>query len=152
MRGTLITLLIVIGLFGCNDEYKRDYELVNFMEQNIVNQKLLTEKNILIIIPMEGCGECIDPLVKHFNTQDTIDEKLKIFITSFSKKQININFEKTVIKANNVWIDKNGELQRFVNIVNTSPVIYFIENKKIISKFKHSKDNHDKLMSKVKKF
>lgn len=152
MKGTLLTLLIVLGLFSCNDEYKRDYELVNFIEQNIVNQKLLTENNLLIIIPMEGCSECIDPLVKYLNTQDTIDEKLKIFITSFSKKQINIKFERTVLKANNVWIDKNGELQRFVNIVNTSPVIYFIRNKEIIKKFNHNEENHNKIMELMEEF
>ncbi|MBN2664613.1 MAG: hypothetical protein JXR68_13270 [Bacteroidales bacterium] len=88
-------------------------------------------KQIIVIIPGDGCSVCINEAETYL--EEFIDDERFGFIFSaiYNYKDIKIKYRHIDLKKSNVAIDKDNLLVKH-KILLTSPILIFIDNKRVV--------------------
>lgn len=119
----LLCLITFMG-YGCiSDENRRIRQLAEEMDICLPND---TDSCFLIIIPGNGCGNCIQEAVTHIrDTKDTV----YVFMCDTEKDFFLLSGGKKAAEFSNLYVDKNNVSVK-LKMVDTFPMVYFLKNGK----------------------
>ena len=141
----ILLILFSLFLFSCQSETQKSID-------NLITEFKIpaSKKQVLFIIPANGCGSCIAKGVVF--AKSNIENKDIIFIVSnIGQKQINLMFTELERQNPNFISDYEGVALQY-NLVATAAVVYFMENTKIKEQIILTSQNSEQIFDKIKKF
>ncbi len=124
-KSFFIFLLIVIFCFACNGNTYDIYQLIKKYNIDVGN-----ENSVLIVVPVQGCSDCVDSTLAVMKRFKEYEEITYIF-SSITKKNILIRLKKyNLVNQKNYMIDK-GDFANKWRIVNKSPKAFLFKDSKL---------------------
>lgn len=128
--------LLYYGIFfwlnvqGQNILQKENAALLNLFE--VLKKHFPTDNQIIVVQTRWGCHSC-NQIVTNFIKRKYRSRKHTFIIAFTSKKELEIQFSKSVLESSNVIIDKNNEAIRNGLILENS-LIFYLENRVVKKK------------------
>ena len=144
-------LIISILFFSCNDAINSNLSKLRKIEE-IYQKNIISNQNVVyLIIPVEGCSYCIEPTIE-FAKKNRKNERILYVLADFRIKLIRVKFELKDEIIENVIIDSKGYAYT-LNLVNTMPVAYFLNEKGVlIDSLEVNFNNRDMIYARIFKF
>jgi hypothetical protein len=128
----LMILLLFFLSFGCKTD-KETIKLDNFLKSFNLNIK---DYKVICIVPIDGCGSCIDPSLKYAKTDH---ENFLLVMSSIYKKSIDYTIEKLDIKNANFISDFHNLAPKSGLTTEIAPYFYFLKDGKVVREVDLSK-------------
>jgi hypothetical protein len=126
MRKILIGIISLMAIISsCNSSSK---ELVRYLEELNININS-EERNIIAIIPVNGCHTCIEETIEALNNSADMS-KIKVIFPTFDKTQ-KLKYKKILSSKIEYFEDKKEEVYNLNLLNKTDPVLFFIKNGEI---------------------
>lgn len=135
MKGIIVIVLLPILTFCTSKEENYIYDQTKNSNLNTLNKYLQVEKNIedyyCIIIPIEGCNDCIEKILRFLeDNKGKFIKKTRIILTGYSLKKIYQIRSLDIIKQNQYILDNKGKALD-LGLVNSFPVWFYIGKNKL---------------------
>ncbi len=123
----LVIFLLFILSFGCktDKEYEKLNNYLKSFNLNIINYK------VICIIPVDGCGSCIDPSLNYAKNHH---KKFLLVMSSIYKKSVDFTIERVQIKHTNYISDFHNLASKMGLTSEIAPYFYFLKDGFIFKK------------------
>jgi hypothetical protein len=148
MKNTQLITLILVCLFGFSCQKNEEtLKLDNFLKTFNLH---ISDFKVVCIVPMDGCGSCIDPTLKY---SKNAEKGFLLVISSLYRKSIENSIERHQLKSINFISDNKNLASEKALVSPTAPCYYFINKGVVIRKIDLSYlRDKESVIQDVKKF
>jgi hypothetical protein len=129
MRIVIGIIIIVWGLQACSSKQDKKYEVLKIKLIEI-NPNILNAKSI-IVIPREGCGDCIQNATHYVKSKIDSIESVVIFTGVGDKKLLKIQLGENIWSYKNKFFIDTGNILMASELTSIYPVLISLEKNEI---------------------
>ena len=135
------SLLLLVFLAGCKRYTEQESVLLKLFENEP------SGKRIMLFVPLDGCGTCIQNSATFINERLVGKENLNVYVYSLYKKKY-LQFSKEVNENNRFIIDPEGKTLTALH-VEQKPRVIFVEDGEITGDLFYDNGNDKDIFERI---
>ncbi len=145
----IVPFVFLLLLAYCqNPEVKINFQKEYRQIQEKFDLEFFHDESYLILIPLNGCSSCLQPVIDFINNNRTI-LNLTCILSDIGTKRMEYILRDTNVVGIRVIYDEDASVYQYEPYLN-SPVIYHVRNNYPIERIMLNSDNAQMILSKIK--